>query len=99
LPRLLAASERTRLGGTLNLTAQVLSGEQMLRPILDDFLDAFPTVSAKLLLCDRPVNLIDEGIDASHCGLGIYLTHRWSPFGSAKFVGSSSLPSYLATPN
>ena len=62
---ILAASERTHPGGTLSLTAPVLSGEQVLRPILDDFLDAFPTVSAKLLLCDRPVNLIDEGIDAA----------------------------------
>ena len=35
----------------------------MLRPILDAFLDAYPTVSARLLLLDRPVNLIDEGID------------------------------------
>src|SRR3984957_16707272 len=62
---ILAASERTHPGGTLSLTAPVLSGEQVLPPILDDFLDAFPTVSAKLLLCDRPVNLIDEGIDAA----------------------------------
>ncbi len=60
-----AAHERTHPGGTLSLSAPVLSGEQMLRPILDDFLDAFPTVSAKLHLADRPVNLIDEGIDAS----------------------------------
>jgi DNA-binding transcriptional LysR family regulator len=35
----------------------------VLRPILDAFLDAYPTVSAKLYLLDRPVNLIDEGID------------------------------------
>ena len=62
---ILAASERTHPGGTLSLTAPVLSGEQLLRPILDDFLDAFPTVSAKLLLCDQPVNLIDEGIDVA----------------------------------
>ena len=46
---ILAASERTHPGGTLSLTAPVLSGEQVLRPILDDFLDAFPMVSAKLL--------------------------------------------------
>jgi DNA-binding transcriptional LysR family regulator len=62
---MLASSERERPGGTLTLTAPVLSGEELLRPILDDFLDAFPTVSSKLLLCDGPVNLIDEGIDAA----------------------------------
>ena len=35
----------------------------VLRPILDAFLDGFPTVSARLLLLDRPVNPIHEGID------------------------------------
>jgi DNA-binding transcriptional LysR family regulator len=49
--------------GTLTLTAPVLSGELVLRPVLDAFLDATPTVSARLLLLDRPVSLIDEGID------------------------------------
>lgn len=59
----LVASERTAPGGTLSITAPVLTGEDMLRPILDDFLDAFPTVSARLIVLDRPVNLIDEGVD------------------------------------
>jgi DNA-binding transcriptional LysR family regulator len=62
---ILAASERSRPGGTLSLAAPVPSGEEVVRPILEDFLDAFPTVSAKLLLCDQPVNMIDEGIDAA----------------------------------
>jgi DNA-binding transcriptional LysR family regulator len=52
-------------GGTLAVSAPVLSGEEVLRPILDDFLDAFPMVSARLFMLDRPVNLIDEGIDAA----------------------------------
>lgn len=55
--------EKSAPRGTLTLTAPVTSGEIVLRPILDAFLDAFPTVSARLLLLDRPVNLIDEGID------------------------------------
>ena len=62
---ILAANERSHPGGTLSIAAPVPGGEQVLRPILDDFLDAFPTVSAKLLLCDRQVNLIDEGLDAA----------------------------------
>jgi len=61
----LAAGERSAPRGTLTLTAPLVSGEEVLRPILDDFLDAYPTVSAKLYLLDRPVNLIDEGIDAA----------------------------------
>jgi DNA-binding transcriptional LysR family regulator len=59
----IAAGDRSAPRGTLTLTAPVLSGEMVLRPILDAFLDACPTVSARLLLLDRPVNLIDEGID------------------------------------
>jgi DNA-binding transcriptional LysR family regulator len=62
---ILAASERSRPGGTLSLAAPVLIGEEVVRPILEDYLDAFSTVSAKLLLGEQPVNLIDEGIDAA----------------------------------
>jgi DNA-binding transcriptional LysR family regulator len=60
---IIAAGERSAPRGTLTLTAPVLSGEMVLRPILDAFIDAYPAVSARLYLLDRPVNLIDEGID------------------------------------
>lgn len=60
-----AAGERSAPRGTLTLTAPVLSGEIVLRPILDAFMDAHPAVSARLYLLDRPVNLIDEGIDVA----------------------------------
>ncbi len=59
------ASHKSAPGGTLTVTAPVLSGEDVLRPILDDYLDAFPMVSARLLLLDRCVHLIDEGIDVA----------------------------------
>lgn len=59
----IAAGPRTAPRGLLTITAPVVSGEMVLRPILDAFLDAYPTVSAKLLLFDRAVNLIEEGID------------------------------------
>jgi DNA-binding transcriptional LysR family regulator len=62
---ILAAGERSAPRGTLTLTAPLVSGEEVLRPILDAFLDANPAVSARLHLLDRPVNLIDEGIDAA----------------------------------
>ena len=65
----IAASTKSAPSGTLTISAPVSTGEDVLRPILDDFLDAFPSVSAKLLLVDRPVNLIDEGVDAAlHIG-------------------------------
>ena len=61
----LAACERSAPRGTLVVTAPVVTGEEILRPIVDDFLDAFPTVSAKLLFVDRSVNLIDDGVDVA----------------------------------
>lgn len=62
---IMLAGEHSRPRGTLSLTASVISGEEMLRPILDAFLDDFPEVSAKLTLVEQPVNLIDEGIDVA----------------------------------
>lgn len=62
---LLVASERSAPRGTLTLTGPVGAGEDFLRPILDEFVDAHPAVTARLHLLDRPVNLIDEGIDVA----------------------------------
>ena len=47
--------------GTLTLTAPVLSGELVLRPILDAFLDATPTVSARLFPLFGPAGQFDRG--------------------------------------
>lgn len=60
---ILAAGERSAPRGILTLSAPPISGEEVLRPIVDDFLDLYPTISVRLLLLDRPVNLIDEGVD------------------------------------
>jgi DNA-binding transcriptional LysR family regulator len=49
----------------LTVTAPVLSGEKVLRPIVNDFLDAFRVVSARLFLLDRVVNMIEERIDVA----------------------------------
>ena len=60
-----AAGERSAPRGTLTLSAPVAAGERMLRPLLDEFMDRFPEVSVRLLMLDRPMNLIDEGIDVA----------------------------------
>jgi DNA-binding transcriptional LysR family regulator len=60
---MLAGGERSAPRGTLTLTAPVAAGEEVLRPVLDAFMDSHPTVSVRLLLMDRPVNLVEEGID------------------------------------
>jgi DNA-binding transcriptional LysR family regulator len=92
-----AAGERSAPRGTLTLTAPVTCGEDVLRPILDAFLDAYPTVSAKLYLLDRLVNLIDEGID-----LALRIAHLPDSSMVAVRVGEVrrivvAAPSYLAT--
>src|SRR2546425_796192 len=60
-----AAGEKSAPRGTLTVTAPVAAGEDIMRPILGAYMDAFPAVSVRLYLLDRPANLIDEGIDVA----------------------------------
>lgn len=62
---LAAGGERSAPRGTLTVTAPVAAGEDLVRPILDAFMDKYPEVSVRLHLLDRPANLIDEGIDVA----------------------------------
>jgi DNA-binding transcriptional LysR family regulator len=58
-----AAGERAAPRGTLTVTAPPIGGEEILRPIINAYLDAFPAVSVNLVLLDRHANLVEEGID------------------------------------
>ncbi len=51
--------------GALGLTASVMFGRLFVAPILVDFLGKYPQVSARLLLHDRVVDLMDEGLDVA----------------------------------
>lgn len=51
--------------GRLTITASVTLGRSILPPIVMGFLNAQPRVAAKVLLLDRVVNLIEEGIDVA----------------------------------
>ena len=62
---ILAAGERSAPRGMLTISAPPISGEEVLLPIVDEFLQLYPEVSVRLMLLDRPVNLIDEGVDAA----------------------------------
>ncbi|MFB9265749.1 LysR family transcriptional regulator [Bradyrhizobium erythrophlei] len=62
---ILAGGERTAPRGTLTITAPVVTGEDVLRPLLDAFMKDYPAVSVRLMMLDRTVNLIDEGIDVA----------------------------------
>ena len=60
-----AAGERAAPRGLLTVTAPLVAGARIVRPILDAFLDEYSAVQARLLLLDRVVHLVDEGIDAA----------------------------------
>lgn len=51
--------------GTLTVTASVLFGRMHVLPIVTDYLDAYPTMAARTLFVDRPVNIVEEGIDVA----------------------------------
>lgn len=52
-----------RARGELRITAPILFGELHLLPVLREFLDIYPDVRARLLLLDRVINIVEEGID------------------------------------
>ncbi|RRN63998.1 LysR family transcriptional regulator [Caulobacter sp. 602-1] len=62
---LVVLGERSAPRGTLTITAPPISGEEILRPVIDAFLDAFPAVAVNLLLLDRHASLVEEGIDVA----------------------------------
>src|SRR6266403_97732 len=62
---MLASGERSSPRGVLTLTAPVITGEDILRPVVDAFMNDHQGVTVRLYLLDRSVNLIDEGIDVA----------------------------------
>lgn len=51
--------------GLLSLTAPIAFGSLLVRPVVDDFLARYPHVRARLLLLDRIVSVVEEGIDVA----------------------------------
>ncbi|WNC92775.1 LysR family transcriptional regulator [Paraburkholderia sp. FT54] len=90
------AGERSAPRGLLTITAPVAAGQDMLQPIIDDFVDRYPAVSVRLNMLDRPVSLIDEGMD-----LALRIAHLPDstlvaiPVGEVRRVVAAS-PRYLA---
>jgi DNA-binding transcriptional LysR family regulator len=58
-----AAGEFTTPKGELVLTAPILFGRLHVLPVVTDFLALFPEINIRLVLSDRNVQLIDDGID------------------------------------
>jgi DNA-binding transcriptional LysR family regulator len=92
-----AAGERSVPRGTLTMTATVFAGVELLRPIVDAFMEEYPTVNVRMHLLERPVNLIDEGMD-----LALRIAHLSDSTLVAQQVGDVrrvlvASPRYLAT--
>jgi DNA-binding transcriptional LysR family regulator len=51
------------LAGTIGITAPELFGRLKVMPVLEEFLAGHPAVRARMLLLDRLVNLVEEGVD------------------------------------
>jgi len=60
---LVAVGEEASPRGMLTISAPPILGEEVLRPIIDDFLRLHEPVSVRLLMLNRFVNLVDEGVD------------------------------------
>jgi DNA-binding transcriptional LysR family regulator len=60
-----AAGEGNAPRGELNVTAPILFGRLHVLPIITDFLTAYPDVSVRLLVTDRPTDLVEEGLDVA----------------------------------
>ena len=59
------SSRRAEPRGLLRVTAPVAYGRMRVAPVVTAFIAAHPGVAVELLLLDRVVDLVDEGIDAA----------------------------------
>lgn len=91
-----AASERLEPSGVITATAPEMFGRLHLLPVAQAFMRDHPAVSVSLLLLNRIVSFVDEGID-----LGVRIAHLADssllaiPVGSVRRVVCAS-PGYLA---
>ncbi len=59
------AEEQSEPSGTITLTAPVRFGEMHVAPAVTRFLSTYPKVQIRLLLLDRIVDLLEEGVDVA----------------------------------
>lgn len=59
------SARQARPTGKLAITAPVMFGRLHVGPVLADFLVTYPMVRAELMLFDRVVDLLDEGMDVA----------------------------------
>lgn len=91
-----ARAERTEPTGRLAITAPEVFGRREVAPLVCDFLARHPAVTGELVLADRIVNLVDEGVDvAVRIGVLRDSSLRARAVGATRRVVVAS-PSYLA---
>ena len=64
------SARRVEPRGRLRVTSSVTFGREMLAPLVVDFMTAHPLLRVELLLLDRVIDLIEEGVD-----VGVRLAH------------------------
>lgn len=87
--------QATELSGEIVVTAPVAFGRLHVLPVINLFLQQYPKISAKLMLLDRQVDMLDEGIDVA-----LRIGHLPDSAHLATHVGTQSLitcaaPNYL----
>lgn len=91
-----AAGEYDALRGELHVTAPVIFGRTHVLPIAIEFLKAQPDIVLRLLLHDRQVNMVEEGVDlAVRIGHLVDSDLRATRVGEVRRVACAS-PDYLA---
>jgi DNA-binding transcriptional LysR family regulator len=60
-----AAGSYAKPSGTLAVTASALFGQMYVLPIMVEYLDRYPTMTGRTFFVDRPVNIVEEGIDVA----------------------------------
>lgn len=89
-------ARRVEASGRLVITAPVMFGRMHVAPLVNEFLADFPAVRVELLLLDRMVDLLEEGIDlAIRIGKLPDSTQIAVPLGMTHRIICAS-PAYLA---
>lgn len=60
-----AAGSYATPAGTLAVTAAAMFGQMYVLPIMTEYLDTYPTMSGRTFFIDRPVNIVEEGVDVA----------------------------------
>ncbi|WP_044559826.1 LysR family transcriptional regulator [Azospirillum sp. B4] len=60
-----AAGSYATPSGLLTVTASLLFGQMYVLPIVTEYLDAHAAMAARTFFIDRPVNMVEEGVDVA----------------------------------